>query len=159
MGLALSLIIVYSDTLNPFTARQELPNDSNSELSGNLRGLKPFQKGQSGNPGGKPKNHNFGKELREWLAETDPKKNKTRLQICLENVLRFKPDVLLHYAFGKPAETLTLQNPDGSAFRQTLVIALSQAITSGQVVIPNQVQDASKPIVDVTGAIVEEVKQ
>lgn len=56
-------------------------------------------------------------------------------------------------------QDVVMQNPDGSAFRQTLVIALSQAITSGQVVIPNQVQDAPKPIADVTGAIAEEVKQ
>lgn len=52
--------------------------------------------------------------------------------------------------FGKAVETVTVQNPDGSAFRQTLVIALSQAITSGQVVIPNQEQ---KAVVDVPSEV------
>ncbi len=44
-------------------------------------------------------------------------------------------EFLADRGFGKAVETHTLQNPDGSAIRQTLIIALGQAIARGDVTI------------------------
>lgn len=76
-----------------------------TENSGkNIRNLKPFKKGQSGNPGGRPKTSDFAEEVREYLRGKQG--NQTRLQVLLKRLSKTKPEILLYYGFGKPAESI-----------------------------------------------------
>lgn len=119
--------------------------------------LKPrFVKGVSGNPAGKAKGvTNFNTRVRGWLEEMEG--DKPRLEKALKNLLRWKPDVLLHYAYGKPAETLIHQNPDGTALRSTVIMALSQAVIRGEVQIPQLNQNSTLVNVEPVKAIPETV--
>jgi hypothetical protein len=85
---------------------------ADTQNSGKFRGLKPFQKGKSGNPGGRPKTADFAKQVRDFLGKRDG--NRTNLETVLQTLKDNKPEILLYYGFGKPAETVTHQNPDGS---------------------------------------------
>ena len=64
-----------------------------------------FKKGQCANPGGRPKTAAFAEEVREFLKEKIGKDEKPRVREILERLAKTKPEVLLHYAHGKPVET------------------------------------------------------
>jgi len=83
---------------------------------GNQFGRK-FQKGNNTNPGGRPKTAEFAKEVREWLAERDPRRkdHKARLETVLERLMRDNPHYLLYYAYGNPMDTVQLQGADVGA--------------------------------------------
>jgi len=78
---------------------------------------RPFQPGQSGNPQGRPKAiFKFGEYLRKFLGDQHPQAGqineklgyqavKTRLDEVVLRLLKDKPEVLLHYGFGKPIES------------------------------------------------------
>ncbi len=75
-----------------------------------------FRPGQSGNPTGLVKLHDFPAEVRKFLRELDPdRKDKgERMRTVVELLAVKDPKVLLHYAFGKPQDNIALQNPDGT---------------------------------------------
>lgn len=92
-----------------------------------------FKPGQSGNPGGRPKAiFKFGEYLRDYLKSDNPqaeqintkmgyKAVKTQLD---EIVLRLKKDnplALLHYAYGKPIESVELSGPEGQPLKSYIV--------------------------------------
>lgn len=84
-----------------------------------------FAKGKSGNPTGgserQKQNRIFGEWLRNtWLerlitvAQSDGSTKKVRrLDDVLERLANHKPDVLLHYAYGKPVEMIQLTDAEG----------------------------------------------
>lgn len=69
-----------------------------------LRGLKPWKPGTSGNPGGRPKS----KDLRELVLKDfkqDPAANVKLLK-------RKRIDLYYAYGFGKPVESVQIRGPD-----------------------------------------------
>ena len=70
-----------------------------------LANLKVPPKGTTPNPGGRPKTAAFAEEVREFLKEKIGKEEKPRVREILERLAKTKPEVLLHYAHGKPVET------------------------------------------------------
>lgn len=72
-----------------------------------------FRPGQSGNPGGRPKTAAFAEEVREFLKEKIGKDEKPRVREILERLAKTKPEVLLHYAHGKPVETTATVDATG----------------------------------------------
>lgn len=65
-----------------------------------------FVKGQSGNPGGRPKGAtSLGETIRAFLAEKDGIKNRTRLESLIQRLYDEDAKTLLAYGFGKPIET------------------------------------------------------
>lgn len=74
-----------------------------------------WKKGQSGNKYGRPRTAEFSKEVRLFLRERDltRKDGEARLLTLLERLLRDDPKQLLYYAYGKPMDTVQLQDADG----------------------------------------------
>ena len=85
-----------------------------------------FKKGVSGNPGGRPKTFHFVKAVKEFLAEGQ--EDRTRLRGILEKLEQEKPEILLHYAFGKPVETNINVNTDATS-ADAVAIALARLRT------------------------------
>ena len=72
------------------------------------------EKGFTGNPGGRPKTSALREFLLEWLAAKGKGDKKNQLLI-VERMAKIKPDVIWHYAYGKPVETVEISGPDGGA--------------------------------------------
>lgn len=85
---------------------------------------KGFMPGQSGNPKGgqrRPKElAQFGQWLRGWLAKQitykrdDKSVKTTRVEWLVGKIAEQKPDVLLHYAYGKPVEMMQVAAAEGA---------------------------------------------
>ena len=80
---------------------------------GNPKNLKPFKKGQSGNPEGRPPIvKEFREFLQERLSEPDPQKpGKTNLEALAEKLFQMGQngnlkaiELAFNYAYGKPKE-------------------------------------------------------
>lgn len=85
----------------------------NSSKSANPRKRgrgKPFQKGKSGNPGGRPKGHGDFRKVVEAYLESKLNPKTTVLQDCLDRIRTEKPEILLHYAYGKPVELVDVHS-------------------------------------------------
>ncbi len=89
----------------------EIQRASNGKLIGGVTG-KGFVPGKSGNPNGKPRGVTFSAEVKAWLRQRDEADSakdaasaRTRLDVILRKLADEKPEVLLHYAYGKPVET------------------------------------------------------
>jgi Family of unknown function (DUF5681) len=69
-----------------------------------------FKPGQSGNPSGRPKSSSeFRKVVEAYLqSKLDPK--STVLQDVFDRLRKDKPEVLLHYAYGKPIEQIDVHS-------------------------------------------------
>jgi len=98
----------------------------NGKLLGGITG-KGFRPGQSGNPSGKNAKHQtqFGELLRDWLSkkewvkdlQTGKRKGRAkemRLMTIVKQLAAEKPEVLLHYAFGKPVEMHQVEAAEGT---------------------------------------------
>lgn len=99
-------------------------SEKNSQRNGRARGSgRPFKKGQSGNPSGRPKSVSV--HLREEILELCAKryKNSTRLKVLVKRLYDEDPKTFLAYGFGKPVETYQLQGPQGESLIKPEVIA------------------------------------
>jgi len=96
---------------------------------------KPFVKGQSGNPGGRPKAiFKFGEYLRQFFNSNHPqaaeinsklgyKAVKTQLDVIVQRLAKDDPKVLLAYGFGKPVESLEISGKDGQPLKLYSVVS------------------------------------
>lgn len=83
-----------------------------------IPGNKPFQKGQSGNPAGRPKLRDIKEVLTDLLSQ---EKNKQQLIDGLMTVIVNKAlkgdlkaaDMLLSYTYGKPTQKTEITGADG----------------------------------------------
>lgn len=67
---------------------------------------KPFVKGQSGNPRGRPKLEDDMKAIvRDFMAERDPSARAIRLRATLLRLYKERPLDLIYLGWGKPTET------------------------------------------------------
>lgn len=65
-----------------------------------------WKKGESGNPGGRPKTGAIREIIQEFFAQMVG--DKTNQQIALENLRDNRPEILFYFVHGKPAETLNM---------------------------------------------------
>ena len=96
---------------------------------------KPFVKGQSGNPGGRPKAiFKFGEYLRTFLASPHPQANeintklgykavKSQLDVIVQRLAKDDPKVLLAYSFGKPIESLEITGADQQPLKLYAIVS------------------------------------
>jgi hypothetical protein len=81
---------------------------------------KPFPKGVSGNPNGRPKMPDLKEALAKTLSEPADKDGRTALDVTLE-ALRAKAmggdakatELLFGYAFGKPKQSMDVDHTSG----------------------------------------------
>lgn len=80
-----------------------------------LKNLKPRRKGdRTINPSGRPRSAVFREQVLDFLREPlDGVKDRTRLDALLARLEQDKPEILLHYAFGKPTEQVELTSTNG----------------------------------------------
>lgn len=67
----------------------------------------PWKKGQAGGgkSPGRPRTANMAEYFREWLE------NPKNREALTKRMLKVKPDVILHYAEGKPITSIELSGP------------------------------------------------
>ena len=77
----------------------------------NTQNLKPFRKGQSGNPDGRPPVLDIREHLKKRLSETTQDGKNTNLDILIDNLILIALsgnvraiELILNYAYGKPKE-------------------------------------------------------
>lgn len=90
-----------------------------SKQRGNPSKLVPMVKGQTLNPGGRPKT----KLLREHILElfnSDP-------DMCVKRLFEERIDLFMAYAFGKPADVLEISGRDGGAIKIQEAVELTDA--------------------------------
>ena len=98
----------------------------NGKMIGGITG-KGFLPGKSGNPSGlnigrRKEAFAFGNYLRDWLQEQPWAKDENgkriagevRLKTIVERLAEQKPEVLLHYAYGKPVEVHEVAAAEGT---------------------------------------------
>jgi hypothetical protein len=104
---------------------------NNTKTTGGITG-KGFKPGRSGNPSGQPKSADFARAVREFLQEPHPKRRaQSQLRTIIERLAENDPKILLHYAYGKPAEmecprneppgTITVRHAHEIGTREALV--------------------------------------
>ena len=89
-----------------------------SKKTNPIPGNKPFQKGQSGNPNGRPKLRDIKEVISDLLSQ---EKNKQQLIDGLMTVIVNKAlkgdlkaaDMLLSYTYGKPTQKTEITGADG----------------------------------------------
>jgi len=112
------------DCYSPYQSIISLMNSQLTVLQDDKPWL--FQKGVSGNPKGRPRGQTtIGEYLREYLS--DP----VNLSSVLERIKEMKPDVLLHYAYGKPVDSIEISGPDGASLIPPELIAAAAQIAKG----------------------------
>jgi hypothetical protein len=116
---------------------------NNTKTTGGITG-KGFKPGRSGNPSGRPKSADFAKEVRAFLQEPHPKRRaQSQLRAIIERLAEHDPKILLHYAFGKPAEMECPRNePPG-----TIIVRHAHEIDKGACVVqsPFNPEDVTGP--------------
>lgn len=66
--------------------------------------------------------------LGSYLRERFEANKFKELDKVIKRCLIKKPDVLLHYAYGKPVESVELTNPDGTGVMEPLAVSIAQAL-------------------------------
>lgn len=94
------------------------------------RGLRPAVKGQCINPGGRPKTADFRAEIKAFLAQKV--KGKPRLMHLLHRLAKYKPEILLHYAYGKPVESVEISGKDGQPLYPPEIVDAGRAIAAAR---------------------------
>lgn len=104
----------------------KMPRKVAAKMPGGITG-KGFRPGQTGNPQGgrlgpRKEAFLFGNYLRAWLqekawtrdAEGNKLKKEYRLKTVIDTLAANKPEILLHYAYGKPVEVHEVAAAEGT---------------------------------------------
>jgi hypothetical protein len=105
---------------------------------GRTENLKPWKRGQSGNPGGRPRKSMLTDAARDWLEQVDEKTGLTNAMRCV-SALGKKALMGGHEAFrvlgdraeGKPSQAVELNTDKHDDVRE-LIEAMNKRYTDGQ---------------------------
>jgi hypothetical protein len=96
---------------------------NNSEKRGRIGNLKPWKRGQSGNPGGRPKRKPITEAYAQMLE--DPELCKQIAQAVVMQILKGNAQVLKEFTDrveGKVAERTEVSGPEGGAIEGKFVV-------------------------------------